>query len=131
MRPAAWRFGVVLSLVVACWTGAAPPTSAPAAAPAEVAPLGHYLCSISEQGYDYPPFACEIRRDGARTMLVKLEGSQRFEGEIRTAGHGFQFAGRYFCPFGDCTKALHGTFVADARTGAYRGTFSDDPELVV
>ena len=132
MRPAAWRFGlgVLLALPVACWTGGQ--SAAPVAAREPAAPdlSGKYQCSISEQGYDYPPYACEIRHDGARVVLVKLEGTERFEGEIRATAHGFRFAGEYFCAFGDCKKPLHGAFVADGN-GGYRGTFSDDAELVV
>jgi len=46
-------------------------------------------------------------------VLAKLGGSQRFEGEITperlTASRS---AGRFYCPYGDCTQALHGEFKA-------------------
>jgi hypothetical protein len=131
MRPAVWRFGGLgAAMFVACWTGSAPTTVANRASTGHDL-TGPYRCSISESGYDYPPFPCVIRNDGDRTMLVKLEGSQRFEGEIVVDGEGFRFSGRYFCPRGDCTQELHGTFVRVRDGVGYRGTFSDDPNVVV
>src|SRR5207302_644690 len=76
-------------------------------------------------------YACEIRVfEDHRMILVKLEGSQRFEGEIRRTAHGFRFAGRYFCPWGDCTQQIHGEFVA-GPDGVFHGRFTESPQMVV
>ena len=56
--------------------------------------------------------------------LVKLDGSQRFEGEVREGREGLAFSGRFYCPWGDCTQALHGVFAPDGA-GGWKGTFSD------
>ncbi len=57
-------------------------------------------------------------------MLAKLGGSVRFEGEIQPRRAGFAFHGRMFCPWGDCTQDLDGSFVA--RGEHYVGSFTDD-----
>jgi hypothetical protein len=132
MRPAVWRFGA-LAVVVACWTGSQTGSTignrnAPSA---EDGLVGAYRCSISEGGFDYPPYACEIRvTDDRRTILVKLEGTTRIEGEIHPTARGFRFAGRYFCTEGDCTQQIHGEFVL-GPDGVYQGRFTESPQMVV
>lgn len=129
MRPAAWRFGVLVSLV-ACWTEPRPATPIEhRVAPSHKDFAGLYSCSIDD-GYQYPPFRCEIRRDGKRLVLVKLGGSQRFEGVIQPFADdsGFAFRGTFYCPFGDCTQELHGefrNFPPAERVGVLRGAFRD------
>lgn len=87
-------------------------------------PSGGYWCSIEDSGYKYPPFPCAIRKVHDRFVLAKLGGSQRFAGEVRPTTGGFTFAGKFYCPYGDCTQALHGSFKSVAN-GALRGTFAD------
>ena len=85
---------------------------------------GAYACSIEESGYRYPAFHCVISEAGGRLELVKLDGSQRFEGEVREARGRLEFSGRFYCPFGDCTQDLHGVFAPDGA-GGLKGTFTD------
>jgi len=125
-RPAIWRFGAMLALA-ACWgRGESRTTTGPLENHGGAAPnlIGGYACAIEDSGYRYPPFRCEIKQEGARLVLVKLDGSQRFEGEVRQVGEGLQFAGQFYCPWGDCTQALHGVFKATSD-GGMKGTFSD------
>src|SRR2546423_8782069 len=71
---------------------------------------GAYWCSIAESDFTYKPFPCAIRKAGERLVLVKLAGTERFEGVIAPAGAGFTFSGRFYCAVGDCDQALHGEF---------------------
>lgn len=102
--------------------GAAAParSSSVAAGGAIEVPDGNYSCTIG--GYD--PFPCRVatEKDG-RKRLEKLAGSQRFSGIISTTANGFQFRGTYYCPFGDCTEAVTGDFIA-YDDGLYRGKLS-------
>jgi hypothetical protein len=86
--------------------------------------VGGYACAIEDGGYRYPPFRCEIRKVGGRLVLAKLDGSQRFEGDVHEVGEGLEFSGQFYCPWGDCTQALHGTF-RPTSDGGLKGTFSD------
>lgn len=86
--------------------------------------VGNYACAIEDSGYRYPPFRCVIRDTGGRLELVKLDGSQRFDGEVHETRGGLAFSGRFWCPFGDCTQELHGQFAPDG-SGGWKGTFSD------
>lgn len=93
-------------------------------APDEIAqgPLapGVYACAISEGGYDYPAFRCEVRDQDAHRFLAKVEGSVRLGGEITAVGGGgFRFVGRRFCPWGDCTEHVESVFAPIA--GGFRG----------
>jgi hypothetical protein len=118
MRSAPW-------LVLAAATAAA----CPAATPYHVTPVGNtavsgaapladgdYACQIRDGGYDYPPFRCVVRADGARTVLEKVEGSVRFRGVIApTSATSFRFDGELYCPWGDCTEPVRAEF---RRAGA-------------
>jgi hypothetical protein len=87
--------------------------------------VGRYACAIEDAGYRYRAFRCVIRQGaGGRMELVKLDGSQRFDGEVRERPAGLAFSGRFWCPWGDCTQALHGVFAPDGA-GGWKGTFSD------
>ncbi len=110
----------------ACWKGggAGDATLANKTSSAQRDLEGAYWCSIEDSGYTYPPFPCAIRKIGERFVLAKLGGSQRFQGEVRAQGDGFTFAGQFYCPWGDCTQALHGSF-RPAGGGALKGTFRD------
>jgi hypothetical protein len=126
-RPAVVVFGVL----VACWTGHEAPPAQPLIANHSTASpglTGEYWCTITEGDYKYPRFPCAIRDDSGHLLLAKLAGSVRFEGEIRPARDGFSFHGRMFCPWGDCTQDLNGTFAPDG--GRYVGTFRDDQMVV-
>lgn len=99
-------------------------TDAAASAKPEPAPLtdaerdelpGSYTCAMD----DTPAFACRI----AGGQLEKLAGSQRFRGSIRKLASGdLQFAGTFFCPFGDCTRPVAATFTRKGP-GRYVGQF--------
>lgn len=127
-RPAVVRFGVAMfAIVAACWSGKAADTGGTVEnrrEPVAGTLAGAYWCAIEDSGYRYPPFPCAIRKIEQRLVLAKLGGSQRFEGEVRAVGQGFTFDGRFYCPWGDCTQALHGSF-APAANGALIGTFRD------
>ncbi|MBV8763099.1 MAG: hypothetical protein JO257_37785 [Deltaproteobacteria bacterium] len=122
-RPAAFRFGLVA--LVACGGRAVQQPLENHGAPGRGSVVGAYACAIEDAGYRYPAFRCVIRQAGGKLELVKLDGSQRFEGEVRQAARGgLAFSGRFYCPFGDCTQALHGEFAPDGG-GGWKGTFTD------
>ena len=120
-RPAALIFGLALA---ACGgSRAARPLENHGGAARSV--VGNYSCAIEDDGYRYSAFRCVIRSAASGRMeLVKLDGSQRFEGEVREGRAGLAFSGRFYCPWGDCTQALHGVFAPDG-SGGWKGTFSD------
>ncbi len=121
-RPAALRFGLIA--LAACGGGrAVQPLENHGGAARSI--VGNYACAIEDAGYRYPAFRCVIRAAaGGRMELVKLDGSQRFEGEVREQRAGLAFRGRFWCPWGDCTQELHGVFAPDGA-GGWKGTFSD------
>jgi len=122
-RPASLRFGLV---ALAACGGRGAQATGPLENHGGTARgvTGAYACSIEDSGYRYKPFRCVIRQKGERLELVKLDGSQRFEGEVRDGRGGLVFSGRFYCPFGDCTQELHGVFAPDGG-GGWKGTFSD------
>ena len=82
---------------------------------------GEYSCSIEDSGYQYPPFRCVVYSgENGGQVLEKMGGSQRFRGQVLQDGDGFRFEGTFFCPMGDCTDNISGSF-ARAGDGAYRG----------
>ena len=96
----------------------------PGAEPAGDAGLanGEYSCSIADGGYQYPPFRCVVYSgENGGQVLEKMGGSQRFRGRVLQDGDGFRFDGTFYCPMGDCTENVTGSF-ARAGDGAYRGT---------
>ena len=129
-----WRPAIVLfgTAIAACWTDRTPAPTAPIAnhdSSAPVTLVGDYRCTITESGYEYPAFPCTIRQDGRHLVLAKLGGSVRFEGEVRPRGEGFAFDGQVYCPSGDCTEAVAGTF-QPAAGGALTGTLGQDRMVV-
>lgn len=83
---------------------------------------GDYACSIEDGGYRYPPFRCVVYSgENGGQVLEKMGGSQRFRGRVLEDGEGFRFDGTFYCPHGDCTENVSGSF-ARAGDGAYRGT---------
>jgi hypothetical protein len=94
--------------------------------PADLA--GAYWCVIEQDNLAYPPFPCAIQNIDRRLVLVKLGGSQRFEGNIEHVGAGFSFDGVFFCPMGECTQPLHGMF--EPSEGGLVGTFRDSAIIV-
>src|SRR6188768_2047738 len=73
---------------------------------------GEYSCSIADSGYQYPPFRCVVYsgEDGGQ-VLEKMGGSQRFRGRVlQDGGDGFRFDGTFYCPQGDCTENVSGSF---------------------
>jgi hypothetical protein len=86
---------------------------------------GDYACSIESGGYSYPPFRCVVYSGEGGQLLEKMGGSQRFRGRVLPDGEGFRFDGTFFCPWGDCTEDVSGTF-QPAGHGWYRGTIQGD-----
>lgn len=138
-RPAVVRFGVLASLaVVACGGGRKGAGTGgdttignrSALSASDTGLAAQYWCSIRNGEFEYPQMPCVIEqgRDG-RYVLAKLAGSQRFRGVVKPRGDGFTFDGEFYCPWGACTKPLHGVFKATGD-GRLRGTF-DDETLVV
>lgn len=123
-RPAVSRFGAMFSLAfVACWSGQSTQTTPLANQLDPAAPdiTGPYWCSIDQDGYDYPRYACMIKKVGDKLMLAKLGGSQRVRGDIVLDGKdGFTFDGELYCPWGDCTEPMRGKFKPNGR-GGFRG----------
>jgi hypothetical protein len=123
-RPAGSHFALIACALVACWRdrgGDTEPVRNQHEAALDL--TGAYWCSITDSGYTYPAFPCAIRNFAGRFVLAKLGGSQRFHGEVKPVGKGFSFAGEFYCPWGDCSQALHGLF--KPMKGGLRGTFSD------
>lgn len=133
-RPAVLRFAVLCGIAtVACWSGSNAPRTAPIenrGAPLVQERAKPYWCSISDSGYDYPQMPCSIRTVDGQRVLVKLAGSQRIRGVITPTQDGFSFDGELFCPWGDCTKHLVGTF-RPTGDGALLGTFEGDSMTVM
>jgi len=135
------RFGLVVFAIAAACGGSgggsharnggeqAIGNQAPAVAVTD--PTAAYWCSINSGGYDYPAMPCVLKNVNGRFMLAKLAGSQRFRGVVAPSrdGAGFTFDGEFYCPWGDCSKPLHGVF-APTGDGRLRGTF-DDKSVVV
>jgi len=83
---------------------------------------GEYSCSIQDSGYQYPPFRCVVYSgESGGQVLEKMGGSQRFRGRVLQDGDGFRFDGTFYCPMGDCTENVSGSF-ARAGDGMYRGS---------
>ena len=125
MRPAIFRFG--LAFVTACWSGGAttPTPQQPTLQAGARDVTGPYWCSIDDAGYEYPRYACVIKKVGDKLMLAKLGGSQRFRGVVKVEhqGDGFSFTGELYCPWGDCTEQMRGRFRPTGK-GGFKGTLS-------
>lgn len=90
-------------------------------------PDGAYACTIDK----YNPFPCRVSTEpNGNKRLEKLGGSQRFSGIIQPGANGFSFRGTFYCPYGDCTEAVTGQFVA-FDDGLYRGKLSTRTPLTV
>lgn len=116
--------GVFLS---ACWTSKAEPVAPVVGNTAEVTAerdlSGTFWCTIGEGDYEYEQYPCVIKTVYGKQMLAKLSGSQRFRGFVKPAGpRNFAFDGEMYCPWGDCTEPMKGTFKAVAG-GGFKGTF--------
>jgi hypothetical protein len=90
-------------------------------------PNGAYSCSIDS----YDPYPCRVTTDpDGRKRLEKLAGSQRFSGVATPTQGGFEFQGTLYCPWGDCTEAVSGTFVA-YDDGLFRGQVGGQRPMTV
>jgi hypothetical protein len=131
--PAVSRFGGLGFLaLVACWTTNPPPASTPVASQDEKAGdiTGSYWCSIVEDDYEYPRYACLIKKVENRLVLAKLGGTQRIRGRIKPDGNdGFSFVGEMYCPDDECQQALHGTFRPTGR-GGFKGKFREETLVI-
>jgi len=79
-----------------------------------------WTCTID----DYPAQPCKLSKTLDGWHLAKLLGSQRFKGSLEaTSSQSLRFVGEYFCPWGDCTMPMNGTFEADGDS--YVGSFGD------
>jgi hypothetical protein len=99
--------------------------AAPGADPASAGLAnGDYSCSIEDSGTTYPPFRCVVYSgENGGQVLEKMGGSQRFRGRVLTDGDGFRFDGTFYCPHGDCTENVSGSFARDGD-GMYRGSLA-------
>lgn len=79
-----------------------------------------WSCQIS----DYDPQPCKLSRAGDHWQLRKLLGSQRFTGQLVELAGTLRFSGRFFCPWGDCTRTMQVEFQPDGD--GYVTTFGDD-----
>lgn len=133
--PAVARFGVLASItMVACGGGGTRSTSDgtlsnQALTPGERDLTASYWCSIRSGEYDYPAMPCVVRKVNGRYVLAKLAGSQRFRGEVRERADGLAFDGEFYCPWGDCSRPIHGVFKADGD-GRLVGEFADNGIVV-
>lgn len=124
--PAVSRFGLLVLFACAHET---PVPVANHIDPAPTDPSGAYWCSIDESGFAYTRMPCMIKKLDGHFVLAKLGGSQRFTGVITPDGEGFKFVGKLYCPWGNCTQALHGSFRPIAHN-ELEGKFTDDPMTV-
>ena len=84
---------------------------------------GDYACSITSGGYQYPPFRCVVySAENGGQVLEKMGGSQRFRGRVLAEGNGFRFDGTFYCPYGDCTEDMSGTFTTAGAPGSFQGS---------
>ncbi len=132
--PAVSRFGAVVSVgYMACWSGSVTEPTAPIASLEGGARdvTGSYWCSIDEEGYDQPRYACAIKQVDDKLVLAKLGGTERFRGLIKLDDKdGFTFVGEMFCPEDDeCDQELHGRFKPVGR-GGFKGTFREESMVV-
>jgi hypothetical protein len=116
---------------MACWSGKSETTTSGTAPVIEAAPrelTGAYWCTIEDSGYEYPRYPCVIKKVGSHLMLAKLAGSQRIRGNITPdKSEGFEFEGELYCPWGDCTEAMHGRFRPSGK-GGFKGKLEGPAE---
>lgn len=130
-RPAVSRFGAIACLAyVACWSGNTGPMTTPKLEPGVRDVTGSYWCSLDEESYDNPRFACAIKKVDGKLVLAQLRGTERLRGHITLDDKdGFTFVGELWCPEGGCGEAMHGSFKPVGR-GGFKGTFREEAILV-
>jgi hypothetical protein len=131
MRGTTWL--LACAVVASCWRddrGTIPIPSRIDPAPRDLS--GAYWCAIDDSaGFEAVRYPCVIRKVRGRFILAKLGGTHRFQGIITAmVDDGFAFSGVFFCPWGECSHALHGAFKPTAHAGELRGTFRDDMMVV-
>ncbi len=89
--------------------GAKAPATGPIAAGG--LPLGNYGCRITQGGFAYDFYACEVKQDGASLMIEKIEGQMRLKGTITPAADGsLAIAGDLWCTWDEsCKGAVAGS----------------------
>lgn len=121
------RWFVACALVAGCWTSK-PEAEAPVIGnTAEVVVerdlSGTFWCTLGDEGYEFDQYPCVIKKVRGKQMLAKLQGSQRFRGFVKPRGaRSFAFEGELYCPWGDCTEPVQGTFKA-MEGGGYQARF--------
>jgi hypothetical protein len=86
-----------------------------------------------EEHYSYNFYRCVIATEDGHLILDKQGGSQRFRGIVAPTGRGgFNFDGRFYCPYGDCDQKFIGSFapVVGSQHSEFRGAFVDSPIVV-
>lgn len=86
-------------------TGSEQPLAQPAAG-ASFRNGALWTCQIS----DYDPQPCKLTQTADGWRLVKLLGSQRFDGTLAPNGSRLDFDGQFFCPWGACDAPMHVQF---------------------
>jgi hypothetical protein len=81
---------------------------------ADAVPTGHYGCRITQGGWAYDFYACDVRKEGGALVIEKIEGQMRFKGTISPADAGaLAFRGEVWCTWDEgCKGSTSGTLAA-------------------
>lgn len=95
--------------LVACGGG-----KAPAKVPTPSVAAGHYGCRITQGGYAYPFYACDLTAHEDHLMIEKIEGQMKVKGMLTPAADGsLAFSGDVTCDWDqNCNGQVSATLVA-------------------
>lgn len=112
--------------LAACGGAKSPAATAGDHASAAAVPLGHYGCRITQNGYAYDYYACDVRQEGGALIVEKIEGQMRFKGTLTPEGDGsLGFEGDVWCTWDDCKGSVTGNLTT--VDGGWEGTLPAHP----
>lgn len=116
------------SLLVSLLALAACGSKAPATqAPTVTVAAGHYGCRITQGGYAYGFFACDIAAHGDHLMIEKIEGQMKVKGMLTPGADGsLAFSGEVTCDW-DATCNGQVTATLLAIDGGWEGELPAHP----
>lgn len=117
----------VVAFVAACAGTQTPTSNSPSTATTAAVPAasddrsltGKYACHLTIKGTTYPAAECEIVPGDLEGVLwiEKLQGTQRFAGEVTRSPQGFTFSGYFYCPQGACDEEVSADFASTGDGG--------------
>lgn len=116
----------VLALALAACGGAKKPAAVVGEhASAGGLPLGHYGCRITQGGYAYDYYACDVREEGGALVIEKIEGQMRFKARIEPEGDAsLAFDGEVWCTWDEgCKGTVTGNL--PETEGGWEGTLPE------